>query len=136
MLVFYAMHKRAQLKDNSAHFLYQLSITPVIIPNLQQKYIFSFLSHEQKCLTSRFDSAIISLNLLYGKCVGAERVVGTMTAESCRVVRGNSRESDEVHSVSSVLKASRHNGGDRYIAEAFQALWFTICAAKSIRYVL
>ena len=59
-----------------------------------------------------------------------------MTAESCRVVRGNSRESDEVHSVSSVLKASRHNGGDRYIAEAFQALWFTICAAKSIRYVL
>ena len=104
MLDFYVMHERAQLKDNSAHFLYQLSITPVIIPNLQQKYIFSFLSHEQKCLTSRFDSAIISLNLLYGKCVGAERVVGTMTAESCRVVRGNSRESDEVHSVSSVLK--------------------------------
>ena len=136
MLVFNAMHKRAQLKDNSAHFLYQLSITPVIIPNLQQKYIFSFLAHKQKCLTSRFDSAIISLNLLYGKCVGAERVVGTMTAESCRVVRGNSRESDEVHSVSSVLKASRHNGGDRYIAEAFQALWVSICAAKSIRHVL
>ena len=69
--------------------------------------------------------AIISLNLSYGKCVGAERVVGTKAAESCRVVQGNSRESDEVHSVSSVLKASRHNGCDRYIAEAFQALWFS-----------
>ena len=130
------MHKCAPLKDEPIHFFYKLSVTPVIIQNHEQKKTFSFLVNKQKCLTGGFDSAIISLNLLYGKCVGAERVVGTMTAESCRVVRGNSRELDEVHSVSSVLKASRHNGCDRYIAEAFQALWFSICAAKSIRYVL
>ena len=82
--------------------------------------IFSF-TDAQKRLTQRTIGVMISINLLYGKCVRAERVVGTKTAESCRVVRGNSRESDEVHSVSSVLKASRHNGCDRYIAEAFQA---------------
>ena len=101
---FCIMHKCALLKDNPVHFFYKLSVTPVIIQNHEQKKIFSFLASKQKCLTGGFDSAIISLNLLYGKCVGAERVVGTMTAESCRVVRGNSRESDEVHSVSSVLK--------------------------------
>ena len=98
------MHKCAPPKGKTFHFFYKLSVTPVIIQNHEQKKIFSFLVNKQKCLTGGFDSAIISLNLLYGKCVGAERVVGTMTAESCRVVRGNSRESDEVHSVSSVLK--------------------------------
>ena len=44
------------------------------------------------------------------------------TAESCRLVQDNSGAFGEVHSASSVLKASRHNGCDRYIAKTFKPI--------------
>ena len=67
----------------------------------------SFLSSfwKQKLLTSGHNGASMTSTFLNAKCVWAERVVGTKVAESCRMVQGNNRESDEVHSVSSVLKS-------------------------------